>query len=642
MWINPATWLKVLRLNKRWLFIGLSLLLVIPAGAGPNWFRTQGSKEQFNRAVEQYNAGHYSQAEAILKKLLVGDAGHYASAANLLLMKTNYREDHLAEAKRIGRNFLQAYPTSKYRKDVFVTFGDIFVTEGMYPAAYRMYLQARGLGGDPDFQAQVDRRILRTLKLNIPVALTDEMLALISDPTSRAILFLTRAYSELYDGNPDECAFALNQIDPDVLPTPFYNIYEPLLLASYRPAQATVTFGVVVPLSGKNRELGQSFLQGVQAAVDSYPAQDRNISFLVYDNRSREIETVRAVRSLAHNPRVLAVLGPLDTRHALLAATTLMQTRIPILLPFTVQDGLTSLGDHIFQLNSNLEIRGRLAARYAVQRLGLNNIAVLAPADEFGQDLVDAFVRELDRQGVAPVAVEWYSGVPQNLSRQFKALRRVAWDLQPAETVDEDLLGMEIDSLDAMFDISVEDFFEFPELEEERPAKVDSSKVPLTTIEALYLPVHPEHLTYLGTQFPLYSLKTQLLGNEYWQNLDVLNQDNIGPHVDSLIIITDFFVKHRIDRGLKDPVLRRSFYHGYDSSHLLLAVLASAQPSREAVIDRLSSVDEFRGYAQYFSFAGDIPNLNTALQVVQYRRFAFKALGYFRGDSLVTPYTPTP
>ena len=65
----------------------------------------------------------------------------------------------------------------------------------------------------------------------------------------------------------------------------------------------------------------------------------------------------------------------------------------------------------------------------------------------------------------------------------------------------------------------------------------DSAEIDLTTIQALYLPVHPEHLAYVGTQFPMYHFNTQVVGNESWQDLDILNRRNIGPHMNGLAII---------------------------------------------------------------------------------------------------------
>ena len=44
--------------------------------------------------------------------------------------------------------------------------------------------------------------------------------------------------------------------------------------------------------------------------------------------------------------------------------------------------------------------------------------------------------------------------------------------------------------------------------------KRDSSVIELETIQAIYIPIGPEELTYVGTQLPFYNLKTNIFGNE--------------------------------------------------------------------------------------------------------------------------------
>ena len=65
---------------------------------------------------------------------------------------------------------------------------------------------------------------------------------------------------------------------------------------------------------------------------------------------------------------------------------------------------------------------------------------------------------------------------------------------------------MNIDSLDALFDVDVTDFLSFKE-EDDSMDKKDSSKVILESIDAFYVPIRKGELTYIGTQFPIYNLK---------------------------------------------------------------------------------------------------------------------------------------
>ena len=100
------------------------------------------------------------------------------------------------------------------------------------------------------------------------------------------------------------------------------------------------------------------------------------------------------------------------------------------------------------------------------------------------------------------------------------------------------MINLEIDSLDALFDVDVQDF-SLPNDDEEEMDKRDSSKVELETIQALYIPIGIDELTYVGTQLPFYNLKTDIFGNQNWLNMKLLNQKVIGPHVQGLRVVSD-------------------------------------------------------------------------------------------------------
>ena len=68
--------------------------------------------------------------------------------------------------------------------------------------------------------------------------------------------------------------------------------------------------------------------------------------------------------------------------------------------------------------------------------------------------------------------------------------------------------------------------------------KKDSAKVVLESIDAFYVPIRKGELTYIGTQFPIYNLKTTIFGNENWLDIDVLKDAAIGPHVQGMKVIS--------------------------------------------------------------------------------------------------------
>ena len=605
----------------------LILFLIVPV-FGQNWFQSRLIQKQLDMAVEHFNEDRFATAETILNKLLEKPLGAYESTAKILLLKTTYALRKTDKTKDMGREFLQAFPTDQYVKDVFLKFGDIFIDEENFGSAFRMYIRARTLANDDEFLTLIDERLIKTIQLNIAPEIVSELLMVETVADQRTICFLAKAFNDIASGYPDECALTLYELHPEQVPVAYFDLYEKLLRASYRPPMTTVTVGVILPLTGDKMMAGNSFLRGMYKAIQSINNRNQKIAFIIKDNRGSEIETIRAVNALESNPAVKAIIGPISTTNALVAANTVQGKNIPLLVPSSTQDGLASLGNNIYQLNSNLQMRGKIAARYVAKTLKLDSLAILAPADKFGRALVDGFVKEADLLGKKIVAVEWYLGIPTDLKRQFKSLRKVAFSLVKNEESFDEYLGMEFDSLDFLFELSEEDLFDIPEDEDQEVLTAsDSAEIDLSTIQALYLPVHPEHLAYIGTQFPMYHFNTQVVGNESWLDLDVLNRSNIGPHMDGLAIIAGNY-----SVNIKDEI----FQQALDCTKLLYFIFNNLDNGRISIAQRLSNLYEFHGDSEIVSFSNANPNLNTALQVLRYKDDQITKTGFFKGDSLLS------
>ena len=68
-----------------------------------------------------------------------------------------------------------------------------------------------------------------------------------------------------------------------------------------------------------------------------------------------------------------------------------------------------------------------------VDYYGFKRIAVLSPADQVSKISTDYFLDECNQLGVSPVAIEWYSEKPKDISKQLKNIRKIAWGLVEEE-----------------------------------------------------------------------------------------------------------------------------------------------------------------------------------------------------------------
>ena len=602
----------------------LFLTLSLPVFS-QNWFQSRLIEKQIDMAIEHFNEDRFAIAETIIKKLMEKPLGVYEPKSRIMLMKTAYALNKKEDVKIIGRDFLESFPKNEFAKEVYLKFGDTFVDEQNFNSAFRMYIKARTLTANEEFLYLVDHRLLNTIQLNIPSTTISELSMISTNSSERIICTLAKSFNDISSGNPDECASSLYQVNPEEIPIYYFDLYEKLLRASYQPAIKTITVGVIIPLTGDNMIQGNSFLRGMHKALSSSINSNKKIAFMIKDNEGDEIQTIRVVNELEKNPAVKAIIGPISETNAIIAANSLQGKNIPLLIPSATLDGITSLGNNIYQFNSNLSVRGKIAARYITKILELDSIAVLAPADNFGHALTDAFVKEVDQLGKKIVGVEWYSGIPTDLKRQFKNLRKIAFDLKEKDNNYDEYLGMVLDSLDFLFELSDDDLFDIPDDEDEKLTALDSSKLKLNTIQAIYSPAHPDHLAYIGTQFPMYYFETQIVGNDSWKNLDVLNQSNIGPHMEGLIIISN---NYSID--IKDQIYNQAF----DCTQLIYSIVNDQNNGRLALAKKLSNLSDFSGESHNVRFFDS--NLNTSLQVLRYENNQITRSGYFVGDSLLS------
>jgi len=618
----------------------LSLIFMFSLIFSQGWIQSQVIERKFNQAVENYNEGKYATTSTILKRLLADNPLSFEEPSLLLLLKSQVALDQTEQAKETARVFFAKFPKTIYLVNIMETLGDLYVNESAFESAYRMYHRSRSLSSNFKTTNKIDSKLLKLIKVRLPSSILNEMLILESKKESINIHLLAKANSDMLNGLPDEAAIILNKIDPLFLPDIYALFYENLLRRSYEPPSAVLMVGIVLPISGKNAKEGEAFLSGFYAGEKSFNKDNQRLSILVKDTRSNDLQAIIDARNLEKMNQIKTIISPLNEQSSLAITSALSNTDLPIILTNTQQNDLSNINSKTFHFNSTLATQGKMAARYAVNQLGLKFLAVVSPADQNGEIQTDAFIKEVDLLGANVVVSEWYSGQPKNLKRQFKNIRRIAFDLLPKEENYDEALGMSIDSLDALFDISTEDYFDLPKKKKNKMSSSDSSKVILSTIDGIYLPINLDDLEFIGPQIPMYNLETKIIGNNNWQNLNILQKENIGPHIKGLSIITNF-TQQNTDPELYNGNQQYSFYNGYNVAKLLTQVDIEDQ-SRELLNNALRNLDFHKGVGFFYSPSLSNKQINSAFQIIEFDGKGFKHQGVFRGDSLELILTQNP
>jgi len=582
--------------------------------------------EKFDTAVQSYKEGRYRLAENQFTAILVDERDYKDPAAQLLMAKSQYRQGQWDKALRSCKSVLSNFSGSPYESDAMILLGDIALARGKITSAFQHYLSVRPLIEDLLYLNEIDERLYTCIGIGVKEERIEGFLFREKNAFNRAIINLARAYQSWKNGDAYDLSMVLNGIDTFYLPGFFAGVFGALHSVQKGALSRSVTLAVILPLSGLDREKGQSYLLGLAEYLEGR-SSSKSIRFLIYDTGGSGVNALRIVSSLPSNPAVTAILGPLTPEEIYGLAG--LKSPLPILIPKSASPGLSDLSQNLFFLSPSSKTIAQRTAQMMVRELGFEHIAVLSHGSGKTKLMTDYFLEECHQLGIDPVAVEWYIEKPENLSRQLKNIRRAAWSLVPEKKPGDQIMNLEIDSLDALFDVDVTDFFELPS-EEEIMDRKDSAKVVLETIQAMYIPIRPDELTYIGTQLPVYNLKTLLFGNENWLDMEVLNQEVIGPHVQGMRVISD--VSSALSASNQDSFTN---FHALalDHADFIQSIIDRGVLKRRQFLEQLRNQPGFHGKSTSIFFTGKNKNENGSAQVLEYAKKRLRTLGVFDGES---------
>lgn len=160
--------------------------------------------------------------------------------------------------------------------------------------------------------------------------------------------------------------------------------------------------GIAVPLTGEYAPLGKQLVQAAQLA-----GRETGLRIVVADTAGEPAQAVAAVQSLAGDPTVVAVVGPVGHRESSAAAAAAQRAGIPL---FTLSTASTvnEAGGWVFRVRASPEEQARALAEVARANFELKSAAILYPQTEYGQAAATAFADEFLRRGGRVTAVANY------------------------------------------------------------------------------------------------------------------------------------------------------------------------------------------------------------------------------------------
>ena len=555
---------------------------------------------------------------------IINSKENYEPTSLIMLAKSLYAQKKFDDAENVIKSELQNFKNSDYVIHSQILLSDIYLSKENFTAAFRNYLSVRPEINDSISLNKLDECLILCISNGLKENQLESILMKEKNSENRSIINLSRAYQAWLNGDSYNLINALNGVNKIYLNKKYIKIFKKLKETASKQNSRPITLSAIFPLSGSNKNKGLSYLMGLSKHLNTSQINS-SIRYVIYDSEGSSVKTLELVKEIELRSDISAIIGPMLEEEVLVISG--FNSSTPILIPNSRFSDLSEIAPNLFFLSPSERIIAERTAQIMIRSFGFKNIAVLSPADNESKTLTDYFLNECHQLGIKPIAVEWYSEKPENLSKQFKSIRNAAWRLIPGES-DKNDLDMNIDSLDALFDVDVTDFLSLKE-EDDLMDEKDSAKVLLESIEAFYMPIRKGELTYIGTQYPIYNLKTTIFGNENWLDIDVLKGAAIGPHVQGMKVVSSLSselltVNYKLDIN----------YYGLalDHAKFLESIIVKNRKNNKKIVMKLS--DAFIGESTSIFFQGKNQNINGLVQVLEFKK-GLNRTGYYNGLNLV-------
>ncbi len=546
----------------------------------------------FLEGMRYYREGRFNLARLAFEKVLGFPEGQDSPKAYLMVGRCLYMLGNYRLAIKSFEGFLSRYPRDRYApiakywlghssyriekyRDAASRYAELLSMKGLDPGLSKRGALALGYLYARELITSEDVEHLRAM------APSDAMEEAIGWGEARSLVSSRRKREAKYRLEQLRNAYPDGNLKAEILE-----------LIDQIPVGDNIRLGVILPLSGENASLGLALKEGIDLAMYDLGEDLGELDIVFEDTESDLVSTVKSVQRLA-DMGVVAIMGPVLSSHTIAAAGVADCLGIPLIAPTANSNGIASIGSNIFQMNTPIGIQGRKIGEYAVNKLELGTLAVLAPIDPYGEEMAEGFKSEIERLGGVIVDQEWYSLGTTDFGKQLGRIREIGLKIMFADS-----LGVPVDSLETLY------------VEDQVPAWQDTSwaEAPVTSIDGVLVAAWSEDVVQAVPQLHFHRIKCFILGGSGWNNTDVIPLG--GQYVEGAIFVSPYFEDDYGTRKFIDD-FRLKFVHtpneisafGYDAMTLLAKTCLKGARTRGDVRSAISKVRNYHGASGEISFS---------------------------------------
>ena len=157
----------------------------------------------------------------------------------------------------------------------------------------------------------------------------------------------------------------------------------------------------------------------------------------------------------------------------------------------------------------------------------------------------------------------------------------------------------------------------------ETKTTLDSADVPVTTFDAMFLPVYVDDISYMAAQFAYANFQTQIIGNSDWYDNVALKKNR--NYINGIIFVTDGYLneedwdfrqfRNKFRNTFKTTPGRFELI-AYDSFKFISQIFKKKDLLRSDVIEEIVSLKPYQGV--YRNFDMDNWGSNKSSRILKY------------------------
>ncbi len=552
--------------------------------------------------------------EALQKVIAASPQSVHIPAAYLLLGKILSDQKNYEEAGAYYRRLLEEYPVSDLVPQARLGLIAALLTTGQLNAALPLLLEAKGETTDPAVKQIVLRQLEEVYLANQDyvrmVETAVEARALVSEEERRLIeqrvaeilkarvgeqdlrhvsdkyrrtfpsdIALLRLI-ELYGSAGED--YKLARAARDFLTQ--FPLHEQAasvdaLLAAQRKKLKSMAYriGALLPLSGALSPYGTDVLNGMRIAFDqtTEAIPQLAVGLVAKDTEGDAKVLASELNDLLREYQPIAVIGPLLSREVKAVAAAADANEVVFITPTATLVDVQRLGQYLFNTAVNSRALVRDLAAYATGPLGWKRFCILAPRDQYGAEMTQAFAEEIRRLGGEIIAVDTYGPDDNDFGLPIKRIKEA--DLKRYGKIESP-----------------------PVPPQKKGAK--ETKIYIPGFDAIFLPGEAQKVDLIAGQIRFYAAKVGLLGTNGMNTPDLLHVD--ARAVEEAIFADSFFMDSP-DPGVRNFVeqYRKRFQQpptafaaqAYEATRLLLDGILKGATTGRALRETLKNVKNAPG-----------------------------------------------